>query len=443
MPSKIRVTVKMAMQFSIVADPPGASLHERALKARNELVSKLVSNWQRLAEIQLLYHEPGQTFDRLSQTIHCKLEDHDRYVPNIDDEDIEGDELLLRERLEDLQHERAQAAKQVADTVIQACREAYERHPKARTFEARIMVFARDGNIESATEQKFPSSALGELADNKPPDEFESNVGALDKLVGTIDRLVSNAEAGSEQLRYEKSDLHTRSIELMDKNMGMLDKFKELVEMTLTHAQLPAAHYDLEARKLEMRVESQRTAMIQNTKAAMAHERQQTVQAFIHQNPNFVQDLLATAALLYQQQRGDSPDDATTDAPYDTHCGPSPQGGPSHQPGPSSSNEAPPKEAKVPPLCSGARKLHSVLDAATIAALERNLAPDQWTAISPLFSCTDEGEFRRHINLLSAAISQLPEDDQAQFRTGLRESIPFKAQLRLTQILGSYGLRIY
>lgn len=434
----------MTMQFSIVADPPGASLHERALKARNELVKKLVSNWRRLAEIQLLYHEPGQTFDRLSQTINCKLEDHDRYTPNIDDEDIEGDELLLRERLEDLQHERAQTAKQVADTVIQACKEAYEEHPKARTFEARIMVFGPDGSIESAADQKFPSSALGELAANEPPDELEGNVGALGKLVGTIDRLVSNAEAGSEQLRNEKSDLHQRSIDLMDKNMGMLDKFKELVEMTLTHAQLPAAHYDLEARKLEMRSESQRTAMVENTKAAMAHERQQTVQAFINQNPNFVQDLLATAALLYQQQRGDSPsDDATAESPYDTHCGPSAQGGPSHQAAPPPSKEAPPKEAKAPPLCPGARKLHSVLDAATISALERNLAPDHWVALSPLLSCTDEGEFRRHINLLSAAISQLPEDDQALFRTGLRDSIPFGAQLRLTQILGSYGLRIY
>ncbi len=433
------------MQFSLVSDPPGTSIHERALKARNELVSKLLAHWQRLAEIQLLCHEPGSTLDRLSQTIDCTVEDHDRYTPSIDDEDIDGDEKFLRERLDELQHERALVAKRVADTVIQACREAYENAPRTRTFEARIMVFARDGSIEAVTEQKFPAAALGEIAvDDAPPGELARNAGVLDKLVGTIDRLVANTAAGSEQIRVEKADVHQRYVELTDKNMSMLDKFKELVEMALTHARLPPEYYNLETTKVHMRAQSHHAAMAANTKAAMAHERQQTVQAFIKENPNFVQDLLATAATLYQQQRNATPpsdaspeeDTGSGATASETSDAPGASDGPRTN-GASSASEA------APSLCLGTRKLHAILDTSTIAALERNLAPDHWNSLSPLLSCTDEAEFRRHINLLTTALSQLPEDDQARFQAGLRESVPFAAQLQLTQFLGAYGLRTH
>lgn len=435
-PKKI-LKVKRSMQFSIVDDPPGASLHERALKARNELVSKLLSNWQRLAEIQLLFHEPGQAFDRISRTIDCKLEDEDRYIPSIDDEDIDGDEALLRERLEEVQHERAQVAKRVADTIIQACQEAYENNPRARTFEARIMIFARGGSLETATEQKFPASALGQLSANDPPDEFDCNVGTLDKLVGTIDRLVFNTEAGNKQLRLEKADVHQRYVELADKNMGMLDKFKDLVEMALTHAKLPPEHYNLEASKLYMRSQSQRAAMAANAKAAMAHERQQTVQAFIRENPNFIQDLLATAAHLYQQRRGAPP-------PGDDSAGTPPDADipTSSEKEPHADEASPPRPDNPPTLCPGTAKLHAVLDTSTVEALKRNLPVYQWNMISPLFSCTDEAQFRRHIGTLSCSISRLPENQQAQLRAKLRDSIPSDVRHRFTEVLGSYGLRI-
>jgi len=272
----------------------------------------------------------------------------------------------------------------------------------------------------------------------------------------------SNAPAGrsTEQIRVEKADVHQRYVELTDKNMSMLDKYKELVEMALTHAKLPPEHYHLEATKLHMRTDSHRAAMAANTRAAMAHERQQTVQVFIKENPNFIQDLLATAATLYQQQRGGTPppnagpqappdDDADTDTGT-TASGATASGtddasgtcGASKTSDTSGSGGAP-EAGNMPSLCRGTRRLHEVLDAPTIAALERNLAPDHWSSLSPLLSCTDEAEFRRHINLLSTAFSRLPEGDQARFRAGLRESVPFAAQLQLTQLLGSYGLRIH
>jgi len=130
------------MLFSLVSDPPGTSLHERALKARNELVSKLLANWQRLAEIQL--HEG-----------------------------IDGDEKLLTQYMGEVQQQRAIVAKQLADTVTRACREAYEEHPRARTFEARVMLFARGGSIEPGPTQKFLASALGGLAANEPTEDDE------------------------------------------------------------------------------------------------------------------------------------------------------------------------------------------------------------------------------------------------------------------------------
>ncbi len=434
------------MQFSLVSDPPGASFHERALKARNELVSKLLAHWQRLAEIQFLFHEPGGTFQRLPQSIDCAVEDHDRYTPSIEDEGIDGDEKLLLQYVNEAQQQRAIVAKQLADTVVRACREAYEELPRARTFEARVMLFARDGSIEPGPSQKFLASALGQLSANEPThdDELDRPIGPIDKLIGTIDRLVANTAAGSEQIRVEKADVHQRYVELTDKNMGMLEKFKELVEMALTHATLPPEHYNLETTKLHIRAQSHHAAMVANTKAAMSHERQQTVQAFIRENPNFIQELLATAASLYHQhqQQGtpsndagpqqSSDDDANTDTGATT----------------SDTNEASGTDEtsgadRVPSLCRGARKLHEILDASTIAALERNLAPDHWNSISPLLSCTDEAEFRRHINLLTTALSQLPEEDQARFQTGLRTSVPINAQLQFTQLLGCYGLRIH
>ncbi len=442
------------MQFSLVSDPPGTSLHERALKARNELVSKLLANWQRLAEIQLLYHEPGSIFQRLPQSIDCSVEDKDHYIPSIEDEGIDGDEKLLAQYMDEVQQQRAIVAKQLADTVTRACREAYEELPQTRTFEARVMLFARGGSIEPGPTQKFIASSLGQLRANEATedDELERPGGPIDKLVSTIDRLVANASTGNDQIRLEKADVHQRYVELTDKNMSMLDKYKELVEMALSQGKLPPEHYTLEATKIHMRTESQRAAMAANTRAAMAHERQKTVQVFIKENPNFIQDLLATAATLYQQQTGGTASNAGPQAPPEDVADPTTTtSGTDDAPGASDASgtsdtpdaDGAPESEGMPSLCRGSRKFHEVLDTSTIAALERNLAPDHWRSLSPLLSCTDEAEFRRNINLLTTAFSRLPEGDQALFRAGLRESVPFAAQLQLTQLLGSYGLRIH
>jgi len=458
------------MQFSLVSDPPGTSLQDRAMKARNELVTKLLGQWHRLAEVQLLYYEPGGTsaFQRLPQSLNCMVEDHDRYVPNIDDEGIDGDERLYLQCLEDVRQTRAGVAKALADAIIRACQDAYEELPRARTFEARIMLFDKDGSIEPGPSQKLPASSLGQLktSDATSDDDLERRGGPLDELVSTIKRLVADNAAGNEQMRIEKADIHQRYIELTDKNMGMLDKFHELVGMAMTHSTLPPEHYDLEATKLKMRTESQRAAMLANTKAAMAHERQQTVQAFIRENPNFLQDLLATAATFYQQHNSGPAADAPQDAPGSDPSGneagadepcvdttaTSNDGAQSQdtksrdkkrstgtQQAPETSN---PTEAAHPPaLCRGAQKIHAILDTATISALERNLAADHWRALSPLLSCTDEAEFRLHINALTEALSRLPQESLMRFQMGLFKSIPPRVQRPLTELLGSYGLR--
>ena len=79
----------------------------------------------------------------------------------------------------------------------------------------------------------------------------------------------------------------------------------------------------------------------------------------------------------------------------------------------------------------------------TIAAMERSLAPDHWRALSPLLSCTDEAEFRHHINALTEALSQLPRGSLIRFQMGLLKSIPLDVRKPLTELLGSYGLRIH
>lgn len=462
------------MQFSLVSDPPGTSLQDRAMKARNELVTKLLGQWPRLAEVQLLYYEPGGTsaFQRLPQSLNCMVEDHDRYVPNIDDEGIDGDEKLFLQCLEDVRQTRAGVAKTLADAIIRACQDAYEELPRARTFEARIMLFDKDGSIEPGPSQKFPASSLGQIktSDAASDEDLERRGGPLDELVSTIKRLVADNAAGNEQMRIEKADIHQRYIELTDKNMGMLDKFQELVGMAMTHSKLPPEHYELETTKLKMRSESQRAAMAANTKAAMAHERQQTVQAFIKENPNFLQDLLATAATLYQRHNSgpaaDAPqdtgapggepssDEAGTDEPWVDTTATSNDGAQSQSTKPrdkkhsAGTQQAPETsshtEATRPPaLCRGAQKIHALLDTATVAALEHNLATDHWRALSPLLSCTDEAEFRLHINALTEALSRLPQESLMRFQMGLFKSIPPGVQRPLTELLGSYGLRFH
>ena len=484
-PSEKALHVERAMQFSLVSDPPGTSLQDRALQARNELVTKLLGHWQRLAEVQLLYYEPGGTsaFQRLPQSLNCMVEDHDRYVPNIEDEGIDGDEKLYLQYLEETRQSRAAVAKKLADEVIRACQDAYEALPRARTFEARVMLFDKDGSIETGPSQKFPASSLGQLQTSDEPDDDDlgRSGGPLDELVRTIKQLVSHNANAADQMRIEKADIHQRYIELTDKNMSMLDKFKDLTEMALTHSTLPPEHYELEATKLQMRNESHRAAMIANTKAAMAHERQQTVQAFIRENPNFLQDLLATVATLYQQHTGAPPTDVP---PYTSHVGDageapseherhdedegegegegegvhdtsatpdatqSPPSAPPHNTREASGTRNTSKtrnaaRANKPSLCRGARKLHALLNTSTIAAMERSLAPDHWRALSPLLSCTDEAEFRHHINALTEALSQLPRGSLIRFQMGLLKSIPLDVRKPLTELLGSYGLRIH
>ena len=465
------------MQFSLVSDPPGTTLQDRALQARNELVTKLLSDWQRLAEVQLLYYEPGGTsaFQRLPQSLNCMVEDHDRYIPKIDDEGIDGDEKLYLQYLEETKQSRAAVAKKLADAVIRACQDAYEALPRARTFEARVMLFDKDGGIEPGPSQKFPASSLGQLqtSDESSDDDLGRSGGPLDELVRTIKQLVSHNSTAADQMRLEKAEIHQRYIDLTDKNMDMLDKFKDLTEMALTHSQLPPEHYELEATKLQMRTDSQRAAMQANTKAAMAHERQQTVQAFIRENPNFLQDLLATVATLYQQHTGAPPTDAP---PYTSHVGDvgeahtehdhhdesetvhdtsathdatqSPPSAPPHNTREASGTDNRPGTgntpgANKPSLCRGARKLHALLNTSTIAAMERSLAPDHWRALAPLLSCTDEAEFRHHINALTEALSQLPRGSLIRFQMGLLKSIPRDVRKPLTELLGSYGLRIH
>jgi len=232
--------------------------------------------------------------------------------------------------------------------------------------------------------------------------------------------------------------VHQRYVELTDKNMSMLDKYKELVEMALTHAKLPPEHYHLEATKLHMRTDSHRAAMAANTRAAMAHERQQTVQVFTRPARHRRHPLPTAARRNASSQRRTASTPGRRRGHRHRHHGLR-RHGLRHGRGSGGAPEA----GNMPSLCRGTRRLHEVLDAPTIAALERNLAPDHWSSLSPLLSCTDEAEFRRHINLLSTAFSRLPEEDQARFRAGLRESVPFAAQLQLTQLLGSYGLRIH
>ena len=448
------------MQFSLVSDPTGTSLHDHALMARNELVAKLLDHWAQLSEVQLLYYEPGNTNAvRLPQALHCVVEDHDHYTPSVDDEGIDGDDKLYLQHLEELNLRRAAVAKELADALIRACQDAYEGHPQARTFEARIMVFDSKGAIETGATQKLPASSLGlrSPASEPPEDDLEHLGEPLGELVSTIKRLVAANATVGDQMRVEKADIHQRYIELTDRNMGMLSKFQELVGMALTHSRLPPEHYELETTKLQMRNEFQRAAMDANTRTAMAHERQQTVQAFIKENPNFLQDLLATAASLYQQRHGAPPSDsppgtngdstapkgsaAGTRPPYDTTATP----GPSRGPGPKDVSEAsaPPPDGDTPSLCRGSQKLHELLDPSTIAAMESALAPDHWRALSPLLSCTDEAEFRRHIGVLTAALSELPQADLIKFQLGLLKSIPPKAQKPLSEFLGSYGLQIH
>lgn len=475
------------MQFSLVSDPPGTSLQDRALKARNELVSKLLSDWPRLAEVQLLYYEPGTTsaFQRLPHSLNCMVEDHDRYVPNIDDEGINGDEKLYLQYLQETRQDRARVAKNLADAIIRACQDAYEELPRARTFEARVMLYDGNGSIEPGPTQKFPASALGQIQTSdvdSDDDALERPGGPIDELVRTIRQLVTDNAAGSEQMRIEKSDIHQRYIELTDKNMGMLDKFQSLVEMALTHSQLPPEHYDLEATKLQMRLDSQKAAMNANTKAAMAHERQQTVQAFIKENPNFLQDLLATVSHLYQTRAGapaDAPPHGDGDCHDDgnndddvvdttaTNTNPTPPRGNETAPSATSASEAtsdpgtsrspgasstpasgapgasPTSGANGrPSLCPASRKLHKILDKSTVKALHRNLAPDHWRALEPLLMCTSEAEFRLHINRLTGAFALLSKDGAARFKAGLLESVPLPARGPLAEYLGSYGLRI-
>ncbi len=436
------------MQFAVVADSPGSSLHERSLKARNELISKLLDHWERLAEIQLLYHEPGKTFERLPQSIDCNVEDHDRYIPKIDDDEIDGDEQLLREQIEDLKRERAQIAKQIADSVIQSCREATERFPRARSFEARIMTFGTNGNIEAAADQKFSASALGELppANDAPAANPEGDSSVLDRLTAAVGQLITSTEAGNEQLRLEKADVHQRYIELADKNMGMLDKFKELVSDAMIHAQLPPEHYTLETAKMQMRVQSQHAAMVENTKASIAHERQQTLQAFLTKNPNIVEQLLNVAVEIYKQNQATGAPPAESEAPpRAANSGPGTQSADPKQQPPTPEPTKPqpqPQPPSPPDFCPGSKTLRSIVDPSTISVIEDNMNPDHWTALSPLLSCTDEAEFRRHINALSAALSELDPEEQEAFRTALKASIPVGSQLRLVHALGVYGLRI-
>lgn len=460
------------MQFLLVSDPPGTSLQDRAVKARNELVTKLLDQWPRLAEVQLLFYEPGCTnaFQRLPQSLNCMVEDQDRYVPNIDDEGIDGDEKLYLQYLAETRQTRAGVAKNLADAVIRACQDAYEELPRARTFEARIMLFDDAGNIEPGPSQKFPASSLGQLEmnDGSSDDEADHTGGLPGELVRAINRLVASNAASYEQIRMEKGDIHQRILDVTDSNIRMLDKFQALVGSALNHSKLPPEHYELEATKLQMRADSQNAAMHANTKAAMAHERNQTVQAFIEKNPNFLQDLFATMTFLYQQRTGDAPgapfhephngtddppphhdsphdaetpsagkeandDDTTTPPTNDT------QGTPGTPRAANTSNAA---SANTPSLCRGAQKLHALLDTSTITAMESNLAPDHWRALSPLLSCRDEAEFRLHINALTEALSRLPRASLVKFQMGLLRSIPLDTRGPLTELLGSYGLRI-
>ena len=459
------------MRFSLVSAPPGSSLHERALKARNELVTKLLKDWTRLAEVQLLYYEPGSTnaFQRLPLSLNCMIEDHDRYVPNINDEGINGDESLYLQFVEETRQDRARVAKDLADAIIRACQDAYEELPRARTFEARVMLFDGDGSIEPGPTQKFPASALGQFQTSDAPsedDELERPGGPIDQLVRTIKQLVENNSTNADQMRIEKSDIHQRYIELTDKNMGMLDKFQGLVEKALTHSRLPPEHYDLEAIKLQMRLDSQQAAMSANTKASMAHERQQTIQTFIKENPNFLQDLLATLSLLYQSRSG-APTDAPPSGDGDFHedgdddhdvvdttatsANPNPTP-PRNNEAAATGNASEPTDASGaspapgangrPSLCPASRKLHKILDTSTVNALHRNLAPDHWRALSPLLLCTSEAEFRLHINRLTGAFALLSTDAVARFKAGLVKSVPLRAQGPLAEFLGGYGLRL-
>ncbi|MEM6296928.1 MAG: hypothetical protein AAGA54_37030 [Myxococcota bacterium] len=489
------------MQFSLVADPPGSSIHHRALKARDELVSKLLAHWQDLAEIQFLFHGPGTTGERLPHTLDCNVEETDRYTPKIDDEGIDGNELLLRELLGDLQQERANVAKKIADTVLHACKDAYEEHPRARTFEARIMLFAKDGSIEPGTSQKFLAASLGQLPTSDEPshEDLERPGGPIEQLTRSIDRLVANTAEANNQVRLEKGDIHERYIELTDKNMGMLDKFKDLVEVALTHARQPPEHYHLEATKLHMRANSHKSALDANVRAAMAHERQQTVQAFIKENPNLLENLLTTAATIYKQQQrkkaaNDPPgnnahpdaeptvdahakDTETSDSdatasdargPHtQAHAGQTAPGNntqarttvndtshhargsanTNHSSGTNPNTNGDPSPGHrgpaSPTLCRGAQKLSALLGPSVQADLQRNLDPARWKTLAPLFSCISEAAFRRQVNRISAELTQLGDGDHAVFLEGLRESIPTPALAPLNMLLVQYGLNVF
>jgi len=428
------------MQFRLVEDSPDSALHVESLKARNELIEKILDCWPRLAEIQLWVLPRGSGYERIPGSIDCEVEDDDRYLPQIDDQHIAGDEVELRRQTEELNRERAQVAKQIADVAIQACREAIDRYSKARTFKVGIMCYAKNGTIEQVFEQKFSAAAIGELPKPDAAEDSTSNEpssSVIDRLSLAIEQLTASAATTAEQLREEKGDLHTRILDLIDKNMGMLDKNKDLVQQTLTHVQLPPEHYVLEGQKMKMRSDAQQAAMVENVRASMAADRQETLRQFSKDNPNAVENLIEAAMVVVENMRkaegAEAPANETTSKKGTGNASPEPE---------SESTPQEPAENAAPAYCRGTTKLRRFIDDETVAKLQANLLPEGWAVLEPLLHCTSEAAFRRQINAISAALSEMEESDQEIFRNGLKASISGPGQLRLVNLLGGYGVRL-
>lgn len=427
------------MQFRLVEDSPDSSLHAESIKARNELIEKILSCWPRLAEIQLWVLPRGTGYERIPGAIDCEVEDDDRYIPQIDDQHIAGDEAELRRQVDELHRERAQVAKQIADVAIQACREAIDRYSKARSFKVGVMCYAKNGTIEQAHEQKFSASAIGELPKPDATEDAASsdaNASVVDRLSTAIEHLAASAATTAEQLREEKGDLHTRILDLIDKNTGMLDHHKELLRQTLEHVQLPPEHYVLEGQKMKMRADAQRAAMVENTRAGMAADRQETLRQFSKDNPNALENLIEAAMAVAENMRQAE----GSGAPANEAASDNDTGNASRGPRPESPPQEP-AEDPAPSYCRGTTRLRRFIDDDTIARLQANLLPDGWKALEPLLHCTSEAEFRRQINAISAALSEMEESDQELFRSGLKASISGPGQLRLVNLLGAYGVR--